>query len=129
MSDELWALGSNNQVFTENGKLIATFANKKDAEQTIDDHNLEIELNAPEPPQVIKSREEQRAARLADWKSHDPTGYRLFEFVISGAHRAMNFLSLKAPEFLIARELNNIEEKIWTLKQLHPMPEGFEDVE
>lgn len=57
MSDELWALGSDNQVFTENGRLVARFITTSDAQEVIDDHNLGVEMDRPPEPEEVKSLE------------------------------------------------------------------------
>ena len=120
---ELWALGSNGHVYTENGRLVARFMSEDEAKQAIDDHNLDVELNAPDPPEVVKSREEKRAERLREWREIDPEGNRLHELVISAIQRSMHFLSICAPEFLIAQQIDQAAERIKILQELHPVKE------
>jgi hypothetical protein len=127
MKDEYWALNSENKVYSENGTYIGTFASKEIAGEIIDIHNLEVELNEPEPPEVVRSREETNLARLKDYKQSDPAGFQLFELIISSTQRALSLVTLKAPTIIIAEQLKTIQDRVWTLQQLHPMPEYEND--
>lgn len=121
-TDELWVLTSGGRVMTENGRLIATFTSDKDATTCIDDHNLEIELDAPEEPEVVRTRERANYERLLAYQKEDPQGFRLFEMIANSANRCNRLLSLRAPIFIIHQALDQIEDRVKTLRDLHPMP-------
>jgi hypothetical protein len=122
-SDELWALritADAAEVWTENGSIVAQFKRTEDAQETIDNHNWEIELNAPEAPAAVKSAEEKMAASIAYYRQNEPDGARLLSMIQEGAARTLKLLALQAPEIIIAESCRTLEKRIATFGALHP---------
>lgn len=119
MRDEYWALRGA-EIWTENGRLIATYINETDAKTAVDDHNMEIELNEPEPPEVQKTQEQDIADRIAMYRREEPEGARLLSQISEGAARTLRLLSLKAPEIVIADAAESRETRIAVFRALHP---------
>lgn len=119
-AEEYWALRGS-EIWTENGRLIATYINETDAKTAVDDHNMEIELNEPEPPEVRKTQEQDIADRIAMYRREEPEGARLLGQISEGAARTLRLLSL------IADAAESLETKIAVFRALHPGSLRYDD--
>jgi hypothetical protein len=127
VTDELWALrptATTVEVWTENGRHVATFMRREEAEEVVEDHNIEVEMNEPEPPEVVKTREEQIAARVQEWRAVDPSGARLLDLIITASARLQRLLSLRAPRIIIVQGIETICQRAEALKGLYPDQEA-----
>ena len=124
---ELWALrmtAAAAEVWTENGRQVAMFRRREDAEAVIEDHNFEVEMDRPEPPEVQRSQEEERARRLAYYRRADPQGSRLIAMTIEGLRRLERLCSLSAPPIILAGQVKTLRERIDALGALFPTEEA-----
>lgn len=125
-ADEMWALrvtADAAEVWTENGRLVAQFRRREDAEEVIDDHNLEVEFNEPDPPEVQKSNEQKQAERLAHYRQADPKGTQLIALTIEGLQRLERLLSLSAPRIIVSEQIKTVRMRVDTLDGLFPYEE------
>lgn len=123
MNDELWAVRparSGAEVWTENGRHVATFTCREVADEVVEDHNIGVEMERPEPPEVVRSAEERQAARLAEWRVYDPSAARLLTSLAEASQRLQRLLSLKAPNCIIVGSIDTICDRAATLRALYP---------
>lgn len=127
---EMWALRLTEcaaEVWTENGKLVAHFVSQDVAEEVIDDHNIGVEMDRPEPPEVVRSRAQEKAARIAEWRVQDPYGADLTNLIVTAGARLSNLLSLKAPRAIIVQSIDTICERTERLRGLYAHVEEAEE--
>lgn len=129
MTDDtkVWALASDGRVLSEDGGLIATFADAATAVQIVEDHNFEVQIEREDTdPEVIKSRAEKNAERIAAWKREDPDGVRPVKLLSDNLARMARLLSLRAPQIILAGQARRIAELGASLAELFPEPTDVE---
>lgn len=110
----------------EPSQRIAVFDSAVVATEVVDDHNMGWEINHPSPEeqQAKRTRDEEIAERVRQWREGDYPWARLPELIQRSAKRLEQLMTIPAPANIIQHELNTLEERVATLRGLLPRPAG-----
>jgi hypothetical protein len=123
--DKYWAV-SGAKVYDEDGVLLATFESPALAAWVVERQNIEVELEEPDPPEVVEKRKQNEAERLAAWKQQDPDGSQLLNLAVDGLLRVKRLLTYRAPTIIVNDALKLAQRRVGDLLSYYPYEEQEE---
>lgn len=127
MADKLWSVASGLRVVDEDGALVAAVVDAAIASEIVEDHNMGVEIERDDTPEIRKSRAQQNAERVAAWRAENPDGARPVRVLSENVARMARLLSLKAPPIILGECAKRTVDLANSLAALFPVTLDEED--